>query len=68
MKVLVDRVRCEGHGVCESAAPELFALDEDGELIAHYEGRDIPEHLRESADDAVRVCPVAALTIVEGDE
>lgn len=65
MRVLVDRVRCEGHGMCEAAAPELFALDEAGELIAHYEGRDIPEHLRESAEDAVRLCPVAALAIEE---
>jgi ferredoxin len=51
--------------MCESAAPELFALDEAGELIAHYDGREIPANLEESARDAVRVCPVAALTIEE---
>jgi ferredoxin len=65
MKVLLDRVRCEGHGMCESAAPELFTLDEAGELIAHFDGREIPANLEESARDAVRVCPVAALTIEE---
>jgi ferredoxin len=66
MKVALDRKRCEGHGMCESAAPELFTLDEAGELIAHFDGREIPEGLEESARDAVRVCPVAALTIEEG--
>ena len=65
MKVGLDRKRCEGHGLCETVAPELFTLDEAGELIAHYEGREIPAQLQESARDAVRVCPVAALTIEE---
>jgi ferredoxin len=63
MKVLVDYKRCEGHGMCEQAAPELFALDEAGELIARYDGREIPEHLQAAAEDAVRLCPVAALAI-----
>ena len=65
MKVGLDRKRCEGHGLCERVAPDLFTLDEAGELIAHYEDREIPAHLQESARDAVRVCPVAALTIEE---
>jgi len=65
MKVALDRKRCERHGMCESAAPDLFALDEAGELIAHYDGREIPANLEEAARDAVRVCPVAALTIEE---
>jgi ferredoxin len=63
MKVALDRKRCEGHGMCESAAPELFTLDDAGELIAHYDGREIPVEFEESARDAVRVCPVAALAI-----
>ena len=63
MKIVVDYKRCEGHGMCEKAAPELFELDEAGELIAHYDGREIPEHLRADAEEAVRLCPVAALAI-----
>jgi ferredoxin len=51
--------------MCETAAPELFTLDEAGELIAHFDGCTIPAELEESARDAVRVCPVAALTIEE---
>ena len=51
--------------MCVRVAPDLFALDDAGELIAHDEGREIPAHLQESAHDAVRVCPVAALTMEE---
>ncbi len=28
MRIVVDLRRCEGHGMCEKAAPELFELDE----------------------------------------
>jgi ferredoxin len=66
MRVTLDRKRCEGHGVCENAAPDLFTLDEHAELIVHYDGRDIPAALEDAARDAVRVCPVAALAIEDG--
>lgn len=65
MKVRVDYQRCEGHGMCERVAPTLFRLDEQGMLVAAYEGRDVPPELEEAADEAVRLCPVAALAIEE---
>ena len=61
MKIELDRPRCEGHGLCEEAAPELMHLDDDGELII-----DVPEvegAAEERARAAVRVCPVAALRL-----
>ena len=30
MKVVVDELRCDAHGVCVDACPEVFALDDDG--------------------------------------
>ncbi len=58
----LDRPRCEGHGLCEEAAPDLMHLDDDGELI--IDRAEVgPEDLR-AAQDAVRVCPVAALKLV----
>ena len=33
MKIVLDRPRCEGHGLCEEAAPALLHLDDDGELV-----------------------------------
>jgi ferredoxin len=59
--VAVDRARCEGHGMCEDAAPELFRLDDDGELQILAE--EIPPELQRKAESAVRLCPVAALRL-----
>lgn len=60
MNVLVDLERCEGHGLCVFAAPEVFDLDDDGTL--HYDPSP-PEALRAAVEDAVRSCPVAAIRI-----
>ncbi|MEN0138097.1 MAG: ferredoxin [Rhodococcus sp. (in: high G+C Gram-positive bacteria)] len=63
MKISIDRPRCEGHGLCEEIAPDLMHLDDDGELILDVD--DLPEGSPAIADAgaAVRVCPVAALTL-----
>jgi len=60
MKIVLDRPRCEGHGLCEEVAPQLMHLDDDGELVLDIDTVD--EHL-EPAKAAVRVCPVAALRL-----
>jgi ferredoxin len=57
----LDRPRCEGHGLCEEAAPRLMHLDDDGELVLDV--ADIFEADLEAARTAVRVCPVAALKL-----
>lgn len=62
LRIELDRSRCEGHGLCEEAAPHLMHLDDEGELvidIPEVEGADV-----EAAKAAVRVCPVAALKLV----
>ncbi|GAA2313114.1 hypothetical protein GCM10010234_67400 [Streptomyces hawaiiensis] len=57
----VDFDRCEGHGLCEQTAPEIFRLDDEGELELLID--DIPPGLRSKAEAGARVCPVAALRI-----
>lgn len=62
MRIELDRPRCEGHGLCEEAAPDLMHLDDDAELVidvAEVEGDAL-----ERARAAVRACPVAALKLV----
>ena len=63
MRIELDRPRCEGHGLCEEAAPALMHLDDDGELVI-----DVPEvggdQAVAAAKAAVRVCPVEALKLV----
>ena len=61
MKLIVDWPRCEGHGLCEEAAPRLLHLDDDGELVLDVQ--DIDESNLKAAEAAVRVCPVAALRL-----
>ena len=57
----VDRDRCEGHGLCEQTAPEVYRLDDDGELEVLVE--DVPAALVPKAEAGARVCPVAALRV-----
>ena len=61
MNIILDRPRCEGHGLCEEAAPQLMHLDDEGELILDAE--QVDGAALEAAKAAVRVCPVAALRL-----
>lgn len=61
MKITADYDRCEGHGLCVEAAPRIFDLDDDGELVHHYADQDLPSELEADGRAAVDVCPVAAL-------
>ncbi|HMK99961.1 MAG TPA: ferredoxin [Acidimicrobiales bacterium] len=63
MKVIIDRDRCQGHGVCESEAPEVFSVSKQGVLDILD---DAPaEDLRGQVEQAVRFCPTGALRIEE---
>lgn len=61
MKVLVDWDLCEGHGQCEYAAPEVFTIDDDGQLEVLDETP--AESQRKEVEQAVRRCPVRALAL-----
>ena len=63
MRVVVDRGLCQGHGVCESEAPELFAVSRKGDLTVLAERP--PAGRRRELELAVKYCPTHALTIVE---
>ena len=61
IKVIVDRTVCQDHGQCVFAAPQVFELDEEGELEVLQE--EVDESLRASVEEAADVCPVQAITI-----
>ena len=62
MKVVVDELRCDAHGVCVDACPEVFALcDDDDKVRVLVEEPD--ESLRDKVHRASVVCPKAAITI-----
>jgi ferredoxin len=60
VRIHVDQARCEGHGVCQAAAPEVFDLDDDGVVLVRLDP--VPAELEALARSAVNQCPVAAMT------
>jgi ferredoxin len=62
MKVIIDELRCDAHGVCVSACPEVFAL-EDTDDVVRVLVEEPDEALREKLNKAALACPKAAITI-----
>ncbi len=64
MKIIVDRQRCDGNGVCMGIAPEVFDVDDD--LYLHV-AENIPEdpELRARVRQSITSCPILALKLVE---
>ena len=60
-ELVVDRIACDGFGMCAELLPELIELDDWGSPIVAPGG--VPEALLEHAERAVKVCPVLALRL-----
>ncbi len=66
MKIVVDRQLCQGHGMCEDTAPELFRVVESEDGTYAMVDILVPEpgpELEAKAEQAVRHCPNRALSI-----
>lgn len=62
-RIVVDRDLCQGHGVCESEAPEVFSVSKDAVLTVLHEAP--ANGVRRAVELAVKYCPTHALSIVE---
>lgn len=60
-RISVDRIRCDGHGVCAELFPEGISLDDWGFPI--LAAPEVPGHLLPAARRAVSSCPVMALRL-----
>lgn len=62
MRIVVDRDRCIGTGICESIAADVFEVQDDGtlKLLASK----VAPTDRDRMEQAVARCPTSALTIV----
>jgi ferredoxin len=60
MKITVDTDRCEDHGQCVFAAPDVFEFGEDDTLRWVAE---VPDSRRGDIEHAATSCPVAAITM-----
>jgi ferredoxin len=61
IRVVVDRDICQNHGQCVFAAPQVFELDDDGELVQLQD--EVDDDLRDNVEEAADVCPTQAITI-----
>jgi ferredoxin len=61
MRVILDRTKCTGLGICESLAPDFFEVDDSGELLQLRE--DIGDGELAEVEEAVAGCPTEALRI-----
>ncbi len=63
MKIVVDWDLCEANAVCMGVAPEIFRVEEDDTLTILQEQP--AEGMRAKVEEAVRLCPKQAISIVE---
>jgi ferredoxin len=65
MKIEVSHDRCEGHGKCVTAAPEVFELGDDDLSRVKVAGGVVPAALEEKVRAAIRLCPRQAIDEVK---
>ena len=63
-RLAIDRIRCDGYGMCAEMFPEGIELDDWGYPILRP--GIVPGQLLPLARQAVEVCPVLALRLVAG--
>jgi len=61
MRVVVDYDLCESNALCMGVAPEVFEVRDDDNLYILNENP--PEEMRDKVEQAVRLCPKAAISI-----
>ena len=61
MRIIVDRDKCSGLGICESVSPDFFEIGQDGIMVLREEfvTDDRLAELREACDG----CPTEALSL-----
>ena len=64
MRINIDRDLCQGHGVCESEAPAVFAVAPKAKTVTVL-NEDPDESLRPRIMAAVKYCPTHAISISE---
>ncbi|HET9849594.1 MAG TPA: ferredoxin [Candidatus Dormibacteraeota bacterium] len=62
-EIEIDRIRCDGHGMCAELLPEMIRLDDWGYPLVKK--GPVPVALAGHAHSAVDACPVLALRLVQ---
>jgi ferredoxin len=61
MRLVVDPIQCEGHGLCADLLPEMIELDDWGYPIVGSD--EVPPGLVGAARKAAAACPRLALSL-----
>jgi ferredoxin len=61
VRIEVDPIRCEAHGLCAELLPECIVLDEWGYPV--IDGTPVPRALEDLARRAASACPTLALRV-----
>ena len=61
MRIVLDESKCSSLGMCESVAPDVFEVGDDGAL--QILDATPPEDRRAEMEEAVAACPTGALSI-----
>jgi len=60
MNVKVDSSSCAGCQLCVDTAPEVFAMNDDGQAVAKAEA--VPAGQEDAVKDSAANCPVGAIS------
>jgi ferredoxin len=61
VRLTIDRIKCDGRGLCAELVPEIIRLDDWGYPI--IAAGQVPERLAAHAQRAVSSCPTLALAL-----
>lgn len=60
MKICVDFTKCTGLGICESFAPEVFEVNDEGDLVLLAE--EVDDSMADVISQAIDGCPTEAIS------
>ena len=63
LRVIADRSKCCGYGLCAQVCPQVYKLDESG--LVCVDSDIVPAGLEEEAREGAACCPAEALVIEE---
>jgi ferredoxin len=63
MRMSVDGALCMGHGRCYRSLPDLLDFDDEGYVTIRGDTIEVPDDLRELAEDAQATCPEGAISL-----
>ena len=60
-RVVADRSRCCGYGLCATVCPQVYKIDEGG--LVYVDSEFIPDGLENEAKEGAAACPAEALLV-----